>query len=218
MALLVKIIKINLFATTITGDLNGVLRGSSEKHFANNFLPIINSYLNPISGTELPIFSFSEFSQFDIMFITERTIMCEQFIIAHELAHIYLSHHSSLNEDLNFVKSEFWDTYYAQNNYQEMEFDADIQAVKWLLNFSKSPYIHSPVQEKLLLFTEIFCILNLIECNTMFPNKNAKHPSAIARLNNIKDYFGTDVFSLGNYSIDNMLQNLKDTNSFEIEI
>ena len=34
MALLVKIIKINLFATTITGDLNGVLRGSSEKHFA----------------------------------------------------------------------------------------------------------------------------------------------------------------------------------------
>ena len=33
MALLVKIIKINLFASIITGDLNGVLRGSTEKHF-----------------------------------------------------------------------------------------------------------------------------------------------------------------------------------------
>jgi len=199
-------------------ELYSIQKLSSDKDetdFAKNFSPILDCFLNPLSGNTLPVLSYKELPSKLQHLALIKTIMCEQFILAHELAHIYLGHLKSAS-DHSIINDEFWVTYTANNDSQQMEFDADIQATKWIISLSKVKSNFNPLQNSLLLFINVFTIFHLIECNIGFPLKNASHPSAIARLINIKEYFGSEIFSLIDYSIDDMIENFKVVSNFRM--
>lgn len=80
--------------------------------FPNNFQPVLNAYLNPLSGSTLPIIQWEQPCGADMVIASLRTIMCERFVLAHELAHIFLGHLSQA-EDMDFSLPLFWETYYA---------------------------------------------------------------------------------------------------------
>lgn len=187
---------------------------NDQKFFSKYFAPILDCYLTPTSGKTLPVFDFDELPLPFQMIAMSRTMLCEQFIIAHEFAHIYLGHCDGKNDLLN---NDYKETYPAKNNQQQLEFDADVQAVKWLYILSKSEANNNPLQKSLMLFLDVFTILNLIECNTKFPSSSSSHPSAIARLINIKNSFDKKIFENSDYSIEQMIDNLSDIESFKIK-
>lgn len=187
------------------------LGNGDDESFANFLEPILEVYLNPLASEALPVVQWEELSALEWSIVYTRTIMCERFILAHELAHIYLGHVDSRNEP-----SMFWKTYYAQTENQAKEFEADIQAFRWLQSLPDDDLLPVNKDNLLMLYFEVFYILNYIECNTRFPSKDSDHPSAIARLNNLREEFAFEDLKLGDYSLDDMLENLKDIDSFKI--
>ncbi len=181
----------------------------SLAQFARTFAPIMDCYLTPLSGKTLPVFDFDELEPPYQMLAAVKTTLAEQFILAHELAHICLGHIGPAPEK-SFARAAYWETYDAQNDMQQMEFDADAQAVQWLLAGGEA------AGGRLLLAVEVLALLHFIECNTGFPPKQASHPSAIARLRNLRERFGSDVFGAEGYSIDAMLKNMEDVEGFRI--
>ena len=193
--------------------LHSIQNGSDLDYFAMNFAPIIDCYLNPCSDNTLPIFNYDELPiEFQELAAT-KTVLCEQFIIAHEFAHIYLRHCKDASDKL--FNEDYITTYPANSEEQQKEFDADVLAVKWLIALSKLDS-STMSKEHVLLWLEVFAILNLIESNLGFPQATSTHPSSIARLINIKDNFGSEILRVGDYSIDKMIENLKDIDSFKI--
>lgn len=184
---------------------------NDTQDFAKSFSPVLECYLTRNSNSALPTFTFEELS-FEYQYIAlMQTISCEQFVLAHELAHVYLGHLKQVN-CLNMINDEFWATFPAQNESQQMEFDADIQAIKWLVSLTKDEKNH------IFFFIDAFTVFHYIECNEGFPTAESSHPSTISRLINIREYFGSDIFSNDDYCIDDMIENFKDITNFRIKI
>lgn len=132
---------------------------NDNNDFAKNFSPILESFLTPSSGNILPVFSFEDLSSESQHIALMRSILCVQFILAHELAHIYLGHISQANR-YKMINDEFWVTYDANNDLQQMEFDADIQASKWLISLSKVNSRINPFQKTPFFFLNVFTIFS----------------------------------------------------------
>lgn len=194
-------------------DILGIrkLEDGNDQRFANFLEPVLEVYFNPLASEALPVVQWEGLSSLEWSIVYTRTLMCERFILAHELAHIYLGHVDSRNEP-----SMFWKTYYAQTENQAKEFEADIQAFRWLQSLPDDDLLPVKKNNLFMLYFEVFYILNYIECNTRFPSENSDHPSAIARLNNLREEFAFEELKLGDYSLDDMLENLKDIESFRI--
>lgn len=182
---------------------------TDRKSFARNFGPIIDCIHNIYSGKTLPVFNFDEIPPQITAVIGLKAMLSEQFIVAHELAHIYLGHLGNLNE-IEFNEHIF--SPYAFNTSQQNEFDADVQAVKWMMEVLKKQELD---EDLLLLCVEVFVLFHLIQCNTCFPTEESTHPSAVSRLINLKDNF-SDILNVSNYTIEEMIENCKDIDSFDM--
>lgn len=211
----------NEYLIILTNRLMGLLHTWNEIQFKINmqenttkeevskaFAPIVDSYLTPNSNQALPIYSFEELPIEYSMLATMKTIMHEQFILAHELAHVYLGH---LNDakNISLLASDFeLSNFYENTESIKKEFEADIQAVKWISRIKTA-------NKCLSLYAEALVIFHYIECNTSFPGSKATHPASLLRLINIKDQCN-DLFKNCEYTLDEMVNNCLDKESFKI--
>lgn len=187
-----------------------IIDGADIKGFARYYAPLIYCYLTPNSNKTLPIYPKEKIPHESSLIITILTIANEQFILAHELAHIYLNHFDRISISEDFSIKNF--LYGANTTEQEKEYAADIQAVKWL---------HTMVNKKnnqinLAMYIEIFVLFHLIECNLGFPGKQASHPSALDRLKNIRNNCAKCFDAQDIEFIDEMIKNCNVIDSFKI--
>lgn len=113
-------------------------------------------------------------------FSNMKTLAQDLFIIAHEFAHIYLGH---LDDSSKFSFPRI--NVNKVNCDQRMEFEADLQALKWLsrIRVGQGFYYRDVLDEYFLVFSiEVFMMFHLIEANTSIPNDDSTHPSAVKRL------------------------------------
>lgn len=186
------------------------LNGNADKCFAKYFSPLINCYLAPESDSTLQVYDQDEFPVQQDMAVYLLTVANEQFVLAHELAHIYLKHLDGINKTERFSIGNFING--ANTIEQEKEFAADIQAVGWLHNLIQAKNSKIP----LAMYIEVFVLFHLIECNCGFPDMHSSHPSALARLHNIKNQCANCFEEQDVEFIDNMIINCSDINSFII--
>lgn len=186
------------------------INGAEVQCFAKYFAPLIDCYLMPNSDKTLPIYSKAIISEEMKLLIIHLTIANEQFVLAHELAHIYLNHFNQIYSPESFSIENF--LYGANTMQQEKEFAADIQAVKWLHNMIDNNNNHI----NLAMYIEVFVLFHLIECNLGFPGKNASHPPALERLKNIRNNCASCFTDEDIKFIDEMIENCNDTDSFRM--
>lgn len=130
------------------------------------FKEIVNCYIYQNYALKINIIN-SNLDVSDFRLISNQTIIIEMFIIAHELAHIFLGHcknssskEISLHDNCNISIYE---------HRQLMELEADRQAFEWLIEvFRNENYdeIISFYKEHEMFATEIFQLLHLIEVST----------------------------------------------------
>jgi hypothetical protein len=170
-----------------------ISKDTSKEDIAKAFAPIIDSYLTPNSNNALPIFSLDEFPIENLKLAAAKTIMHEQFILAHEMAHVYLGHFKDVRGVSSFVSESFIPNFYENSENIEKELEADIQAIKWLSRMRGADVA-------LTLYAEVLVIFHYIECNTGFPSSKASHPASLIRLINLKEkcneYFVNCMYSL----------------------
>lgn len=179
---------------------------SNPCNFAKIFAPVIDCFLTPNSGSTLPIFSFEQIPEAYLPVLVLKTQCAEQFIVAHELAHIVLGHLENA-KDLSFHEDSYSFNAESYNIEQQKEFDADIQAVRWM---KKSFELLGMPNELMFFCVEVFVLFHYIESNLGFPQKEDSHPAALSRLINIQKHF-PDI-----QGIADMVENCKDVNSFKI--
>ncbi len=172
-----------------------------------HFAPIIDSYLTPNSGMALPVHGYDEISLEESMMITYKTVLQERFILAHELAHVVLEHIKPM-EASNFNIDELLAEDYYQNERAKKEHEADALALRWMSALCKDP-------NERLMAAEVLVIFHLVECNLGFPCSDASHPSALNRIVYLRDKCG-ELFDGCGYSIDRLIENCKNTESFKI--
>lgn len=146
-----------------------------------------------------------------------KTLANELFIIAHEFAHAYLGHLGTMGtRALSFTgETQKVDVY---NTNQQMELDADVQAVRWLIQIGSSG-----VKQGALLFPscsigmtiEVLMLIHTVEVNT--PKKDIRissHPTAITRLQNILNNCSLTLNKLDKEFIEDLVSDASDTQSF----
>ncbi len=179
---------------------------SNPDSFAQIFAPVIDCFLTPNSGSALPIFSFEQIPEEFVPVLVLKAQCAERFIVAHELAHIVLGHLGNA-KDLSFHEDSYSFNVESYNIEQQKEFDADIQAVRWM----KKSFESQGMSNELMFFcVEVFVLFHYIESNLGFPQKTGSHPAALSRLINIHKHF-PDI-----QGIADMVKNCKDINSFRI--
>lgn len=185
-----------------------MMKNPTKEEVAKAFAPIVDSYLTPNSNQALPIYSFEELPIEYSMLATMKTVMHEQFILAHELAHIYFGHLSDTESISSFASDFKLRNFYENTESIKKEFEADIQAVKWISRMKNA-------NKCISLYVEALVIFHYIECNTSFPSSKATHPASLLRLMNIRDQCN-NLFSNCEYPLDEMINNCLDIESFRI--
>lgn len=180
---------------------------NNKRDFAKKFVSLVDCYLSVNSAEMLKTYSFNEISPVLSSVITALTLFNELFILAHEMAHIYLGHFTN-----NVMYPYMSFLYNAPNIDQEKEYSADIQAVIWISRYCSLVKTTCSVSNCI----EIFMLFHLIECNTKFPSKNASHPSALNRLINIRENCERYLTQKDIEFIDAMIENAKDIDSFRM--
>ena len=173
------------------------LKGERDCKFSKYYSPLIDCYLTPNSNKTLPVFDLSYLSMQLRLMIGYNSIAKEQFVLAHELAHIFLNHFDEADK----------------KTFKEKEFEADIQALRWMANIVE----HREIPIELSTCVEIFMLFHLIECNLGFPDKDATHPASIERLTNIYQNCGDVLSNEDKEFIGSMIMNACDIDSFIIE-
>lgn len=165
-----------------------------------------------LKGTNLPlppaVLSKKEFALSNF-----KTLSQELFIVAHELAHIYLGHVNKNNLIPITVKFDGNDKkVYTLNLSQEMELEADEQATNWLVKAQSKNLQNDSfklINGNIGLSIEVFILLHIIEVNTEIPDETASHPSALIRLYSVldscKNKFKEEEISFTNEMIRNAL-------------
>lgn len=179
---------------------------NNPDRFAQIFAPVIDCFLTPNSGSALPIFSFEQIPEEFVPVLVLKAQCAERFIVAHELAHIVLGHLENA-KDLSFHEDSYSFNAESYNIEQQKEFDADIQAVRWMKKCFESQCISN---ELMFFCVEVFVLFHYIESNLGFPQKTGSHPAALSRLLNIQKHF-PDIDGIAD-----MVENCKDINSFKI--
>lgn len=106
----------------------------------------------------------------EIGLVIVTTYIQEMFIIAHEYAHIYLGHLDSVkNINLSYNNEQVNLDKYITN--QKLELDADIQALKWIIEITKNKDIKNSqmfkiIEGQLHIMVEVLVLLHLVEVNT----------------------------------------------------
>jgi len=190
-------------------SISNINKNMEIKNYAKLYAPILDCYLNPSSNKTLAIFSFDEIDMETQIMATSKTIMHEQFVLAHELAHIFLNHLEPLRPKDFIIHDLLKNNYYSSDNVKK-EFEADVQAVKWLNQLCRKNNVNT-----LTFYVEALVIFHMIECNTQFPKSNSTHPAAIIRLINISDSC-KKYFDNCDYDIDDMIKNCLDIESFRM--
>lgn len=97
----------------------------------------------------------------------QKTFLQELFIIAHEYAHIYLGHLDKI-ETKNLLEDGTMINEYVKS--QKMELEADLQAMKWILNCTKSNKLDNTllygISTTPQLAIEVFMLFHMLEVNT----------------------------------------------------
>lgn len=186
----------------------GMTKDISKEEASRAFAPIIDSYLTPNSNYALPVFSLEEIPLEYLELATIKTMMHEKFILAHELAHKYLGHLKEAKGISSFVSDFTILNFYENSENIEKEFEADIQAVKWLSRLEGADIA-------LTMYVEALVIFHFIECNTGFPSPKSSHPASLLRLFNLKKNCN-EYFVNCKYTLDEMIHNCLDVESFKI--
>ncbi len=185
-----------------------MLEDISKEYASKVLAPIIDSYLTPNSNYALPVFSLEEIPLKYLELATIKTIMQEKFVLAHELAHIYLGHLEDVKGVSSFVSDFSLSSFYENPEKIEKEFEADVQAVKWLSRIDGADIA-------LTMYIEALVVFHYIECNVGFPSSESSHPASLLRLVNLnkecKKYFAKC-----KYSLDEMIFNCLNIESFKI--
>ena len=136
----------------------------------------------------------------------------EVFLMAHEFAHIYLNHLdlakvTTLHLEESGIDFDFF------SFEQKLEFEADLLASKWIINFQnknvdKDSLIYANIFS---LRLEIFSLLYLIQENIVdnTETKNKSHPSADVRVQYIYSKLKNDLSDFDRKSIEEMLERFK---------
>lgn len=140
--------------------------------------------------------------------LTMKACAQELFLVAHEFSHIILDHLENYrtfyisheNKKINFEEYSL---------RKKMEFEADIQAVKWLNIFKtkalKSESLKFAMDIRFPL--EIFALFHTIETNLMINPKN--HPTSVERVNYIYQQLKNDLNLEEKTFIEEMFRNFK---------
>jgi Zn-dependent protease with chaperone function len=178
---------------------------NEHRLFSNRMLQIKNDFIAYISYCDNYWNKFVNFFKYgmtemnfekpkltanDMILANHQTAAHELFIIAHEFAHIYLNHLNTFSKRFLHKKSDIY--VIAYNHSQKQEFDADVQAVKWLVEMKNS--LNESIKENFPLIInnvcnaiEVLMLFQLIEVKLDIQTKESSHPSIILRLQNIKN-------------------------------
>ena len=199
-----------IFGQFLANDLK------NEKEFLYNGQKHIINCFKDNNSPSIPLLP-QKINKKEFYQIYIKTNAQELFTIAHEFAHIYLNHFDSCETNhlaLNGVNIEFF------NPNQIMEFEADIQAIRWLLNIKKGKWKgFYPFDKSMIsLAIEIFMLFHLVEVNLGFNDKNSSHPPSIARLANIGLEFEPDFDKETKEFLIRMIVNASNIDSFKISV
>ncbi|MFZ2539884.1 MAG: hypothetical protein WAX04_13460 [Oscillospiraceae bacterium] len=180
------------------------------KHVLNSF---VQDYFY-----EFPLLPLNLSKQEQIL-VEMKTLAQETFIVAHELAHICLGHlNSCLNEPLFFNREDLLVRKF--NRDQQMEFEADVLAVKWLslLKQKQDDMITQTFGSFFISFAlEVFMLFHIIEVNFGIPKDTSSHPPAVSRLNYILNNCSTIMSEGDREFVKEMISNALDIESFKIK-
>ncbi len=149
--------------------------------------------------------------------IQAKTMANELFVVAHEFAHIYLGHLGTVRSQYIGPKgNEVVVQRYIRR--QQMELDADVQAVKWLANLyehnTNSFFLKLP-SRSVSLCIEIMMLLHIVEVNSMSGVRPSSHPPALVRLNHILENCGSRLKPDDRHFMTEMIRNASYTEDFK---
>lgn len=118
----------------------------------------------------------------ELSYAYQKTILQELFIIAHECAHVYLGHLNKIEtKKLPFSKKNTEIDEYIKR--QKFELEADLQAIKWIVEISNNKKINNTLffllNETPYIAIEIFMLFHMLEVNkdgneSIIPNIDRK--------------------------------------------
>lgn len=151
--------------------------------------------------------------------VTLNTMAQELFVVAHEFSHIYLGHLGiRVNKSVGVGNKKV--SVHKFSREQQEEFDADVQAVKWLINLKDKDTNEPFVQWTSLsigIAIEVFMLFHLVEVNLGIPAETSSHPSSITRLKYILEKCGPLLSNEDNTYISEMISDASYINSFKVE-
>ncbi len=156
----------------------------------------------------------------DFLRVQMKTMANELFVVAHEFAHIHLGHLGTLrSESIGPRGKEVVVQRYDRR--QQMELDADAQAVKWLANLygraTGSTFLGLPSQS-VALCVEVFMLLHIVEVNLMNGAATSSHPPALVRLKHISERCEAHLKPEDRDFVAEMIKNASDTESFKTKL
>ena len=148
--------------------------------------------------------------------VTLNTMAQELFVVAHEFSHIYLGHLGiCVNKSVGVGNKKV--SVHKFSREQQEEFDADVQAVKWLINLKDKDTNEPFVQWASLsigIAIEVFMLFHLVEVNLGIPAETSSHPYSITRLKYILEKCGPLLSNEDNTYISEMISDASDIKSF----
>lgn len=148
-----------------------------------------------------------------------KTLANELFIIAHEFAHVHLGHLRGL-ATMPLVTRDNSVVVNVYNRNQQMELDADVQAVEWLARLrgrgTQKGALALP-SVSVAMAVEVLMLVHVVEVNIPRNTRQSSHPPAIQRLqhilNDCPDILETDDKEF----IADMMNDALDTESFRTD-
>ncbi|MBA7703245.1 hypothetical protein ES703_112027 [subsurface metagenome] len=154
----------------------------------------------------------------ELYFVQLKTAANELFVVAHEFAHIYLGHLSTYMS-VPIQKNQV--TLHKFTRNQQMELDADVQAVRWLVNLYKKDMKETTIQllsRSVSLAIEVFMLFHIVEVNLSTPTEKTSHPSSVTRLAHILNKCGTLLSLEDRRFLAEMIVNASDLESFKVKL
>lgn len=156
------------------------------KETYSQFREIVNCYVYQNYSLKLNIIH-SNLQREDFELVSRQTTIIEMFVIAHELAHIYLGHcEKSSSKEISLNNNSKIKIY---EHMKLMELEADRQAFEWLIEVLRNKNCEGLItfyRENEMFATEIFQLLHFIEVSTGRCDEIYAAASSVSKENEIE--------------------------------
>lgn len=193
-------------ATFITGELHKYGEEAAFRYLCHSSQKIVDYYNRDIPS--LPLYKLPQDVKLHSLLLASAQ---ELFLVAHELAHIYLGHlDSAKRTSLNLQENDVSFEYFSFSQKRELE--ADLLASKWIIDFKNKKLAKDILvaANEFNFVMEIFAFIYFLETNALKDAEKMKsHPPTAVRVRYIYSELKDSLNVSECAEIENMLDNFE---------